>query len=203
MVAKNIILAARVISMVFTPFYLSLVGLVALFIFSYMSMMPWQYKLMVLTMVYFFTILLPTLLIHAYRKYQGWSPAEIGKKERRMMPYIMAILCYFACYYLMSVMRIPQFMANILVAALMIQVICAIINIWWKISTHTAGIGGFVGGLLAFSILFSFNPLGWFCANMIIAGMVGTSRMILRQHSLAQVVVGFLVGVVTAFWMII
>ena len=46
MVAKNIILTARVISMVFTPFYLSLVGLVALFIFSYMSMMPWQYKLM-------------------------------------------------------------------------------------------------------------------------------------------------------------
>ena len=31
---KNIILAARVLSMVFTPFYLSLVGLIALFTFS-------------------------------------------------------------------------------------------------------------------------------------------------------------------------
>ena len=56
---KNIILTARVMSMTFTPFYLPLVGLIALFLFSYMSLMPWQFKLIVLTMVYFFTILLP------------------------------------------------------------------------------------------------------------------------------------------------
>lgn len=200
---KNIILAARVMSMIFTPFYLPLVGLAALFIFSYMSLMPWQYKTMVLTMVYLFTILLPTLLIHGYRRYQGWTTAEIGQKERRMVPYIVAILCYFACYYIMSVLRIPQFMANILVAALTIQVVCAIINVWWKISTHSAGIGGFAGALLAFSMLFSFNPLWWFSIIIIIGGMVGTARMILRQHSLLQVVAGFLVGVVAGYWMII
>lgn len=190
-------------SIIFTPFYLPFVGLLALFIFSYMSLMPWQYKLMVLTMVYFFTILLPTLVIHGYRRYHGWSAIELGRKERRMVPYIITILCYFACYYLMSIMRIPQFMRNIVVAALMIQIVCAIINVWWKISTHTAAIGGFVGALLAFSILFAFNPLWWFCVILIIAGMVGTSRMILRQHSLTQVVAGFLVGSVIAFWLII
>lgn len=200
---KNIILAARVMSMLFTPFYLPFIGLVALFVFSYMSLMPWQFKLMVLTMVYLFTILIPTLLIHGYRRYQGWTTIEIGQKERRMVPYIVAILCYFSCYYLMSTMRIPQFMANILVAALVIQVVCAIINVWWKISTHTAAIGGFAGALLAFSMLFSFNPLWWFCVIMVIAGMVGTSRMILRQHSLLQVIAGFLVGVIAGFWMII
>lgn len=190
-------------SMLFTPFYLPFIGLVALFVFSYMSLMPWQFKLMVLTMVYLFTILIPTLLIHGYRRYQGWTTIEIGQKERRMVPYIVAILCYFSCYYLMSTMRIPQFMANILVAALVIQVVCAIINVWWKISTHTAAIGGFAGALLAFSMLFSFNPLWWFCVIMVIAGMVGTSRMILRQHSLLQVIAGFLVGVIAGFWMII
>ena len=34
--------------------------------------------------------------------------------------------------------------------------------------------------------------------GLILAGILGTSRMILRQHSLAQVVAGFLVGVVCA-----
>ena len=48
---KNIILAARVLSMVFTPFYLSLVGLIALFTFSYLSLMPWAYKLTVLALI--------------------------------------------------------------------------------------------------------------------------------------------------------
>lgn len=200
---KNIILAARVMSMVFTPFYLPLVGLIALFVFSYMSLMPWQYKLTVLLMVYVFTILLPTLFIHAYRRYQGWTSRDLGRKERRMVPYIITIICYFTCYYLMSVVRIPQFMADILVAALAIQVVCAIINVWWKISTHCAAIGGFEGALIAFSVLFSFNPLWWFCVILLIAGMVGTSRMILRQHTLAQVTAGFLVGLVMGFWMII
>ncbi len=200
---KNIILAARVASMVFTPFYLPFIGLIALFIFSYMSLMPWQYKLTVLTLVYFFTILLPTLLIHLYRRYQGWSSSDLGRKERRMVPYIIAILCYFTCYYVMNVRRIPQFMANILMAALVIQVVCAIINIWWKISTHSAAIGGFAGALLAFSLLFAFNPIWWLCVILIIAGVVGSSRMILRQHSLTQVVVGFLIGMFVGFWIIV
>ena len=200
---KNIILAARVASMVFTPFYLPFIGLIALFTFSYMSLMPWQYKLTVLMLVYFFTILLPTLLIHLYRRYQGWTSSDLGRKERRMVPYIIAILCYFTCYYVMNVRRIPQFMANILVAALVIQVVCASINIWWKISTHSAAIGGFAGALLAFSLLFAFNPIWWLCVILIIAGVVGSSRMILRQHSLTQVVVGFLIGMFVGFWIIV
>lgn len=200
---KNIILAARIMSMVFTPFYLPLVGLIALFLFSYMALMPLAYKLMVLIMVYLFTILLPTLLIHLYRRYQGWSLIEIGAKERRMVPYIISIVCYFCCYYLMTVLRIPNFMARILVAALMIQVICALINVWWKISTHTAAIGGVTGALTAFAFLFDFNPVWWLCLTLILAGMVGSSRIILRQHTLAQVTAGFIVGLICGFFIII
>ena len=49
---KNIILVARIVSMVFTPFYLPLVGLAALFTLSYLSQLPWRYKLVVMVMVY-------------------------------------------------------------------------------------------------------------------------------------------------------
>ena len=76
--------------------------------------------------------------------------------------------------------------------------ICAIINSWWKISTHTAAIGGVAGGLFAFGEIFAFNPVGWLCLVLIIAGLLGTSRMILRQHTLSQVLSGFGVGLVTA-----
>ena len=196
---KNIILAARVMSMLFTPFYLPIVGLIALFTFSYMALLPWDYKLEVLLLVYFFTVLIPTILIHLYRRYQGWNLIELGAKERRLIPYIISLLCYFSCYYIMSVLQIPHFMARILMAALIIQVLCAVINIWWKISTHSAAIGGVAGALMAFSFLFMFNPTWWLCLVFIIGGMVGTSRMILRQHTLWQVVAGFLLGMACAF----
>ena len=199
---KNIILAARIMSMIFTPFYLPLVGLVALFLFSYMSLLPLTYKLPMLLTVYISTILMPSLLIHLYRRFQGWTSKELGRKERRIVPYLISILCYFGCFFLMEYRNTPRVISIILVAALVIQMVCALINVWWKISTHTAGIGGLAGGLVVYSIAFSFNPIWWLAFVILLAGMVGTARMILRQHTLAQVVTGFLVGVVCALFII-
>ena len=193
---KSIILTARVVSMVFTPFYLPVLGMMVLFVFSYMNQMPWAYKLQVLTMVYLLTVVMPTLLIHLYRHYQGWSLIQLGSKERRMVPYVISILCYFLCIYLMDYQHIPHFMSNIVGAALFIQIVCALINVWWKISTHTAAIGGVAGALFVFGEFFGFNPVWWLSLVVILAGVLGTSRMILRQHSLSQVVAGFFVGLV-------
>lgn len=195
---QQIILIARVISMLFTPFYLPIIGLIALFTFSYMSIFPWAYKLQVLIMVYLFTILLPSLMIHFYRRYQGWSLIELGQRERRMVPYILSIVSYFTCIYIMERLHMPHFMISIVIAALMVQIICALINVWWKISTHTAAIGGVGGALFAFAEYLDFNPVWWLCVVFIVAGILGTCRMVLRQHSLSQVVGGFWVGFVCA-----
>ena len=178
-------------SMIFTPFYLPLVGLIALFIFSYMANChcctnsPYSYWCT-------FHHSLPTLLIHLYRRYQGWSLIEMGAKERRMVPYLISILCYFGCYYLMNVFHIPSFMARILVAALVIQVLCALINVWWKISTHGSHrwSGGGARGIL---VPLRFNPVWWLSFVPDHPRNGGHRRMILRQHSLWQVVCGFLV----------
>lgn len=199
---KNIILTARIISLCFTPFYLPIVGQILLFSFSYMGVLPLSYKLSMLTTIYVFTILIPALLIHLYRRYQGWTSKELGIKERRVVPYIISIVSYFGCFFLLEYRNTPRVLSIILVAALFIQMVCAFINIWWKISTHTAAIGGVAGALVIYSIAFSFNPLWWLSLVILLAGMVGTARMILRQHSLSQVVTGFFVGLICAFLVI-
>ncbi len=196
---KDIILVARMMSMLFSPFYLPVVGLIALFLFSYLSFLPWQSKVFTLILVYAFTNLLPTLLINTYHKYQGWGDNEKSSKERRMIPYVIAILCYFCCFYVLSYFHTPHFIGSILVASLMIQLTCAIINLWWKISTHSAAIGGVTGAVMAFAEIFNFNPTWWICLTLMLGGLVGTSRIILRQHTLAQVVAGYVVGIVCAF----
>lgn len=196
---KEIIFTAKVLSVLFTPFYLPILGLLILFIFSYLSLLPLTYKLFLLLMFYLFTVFLPTALIRFYRRYQGWTLIELGSRERRAIPYVISIFSYLLCYYIMATTHVPHFMGSILIAALVIQVACAIINLFIKISTHTAAIGGVTGALLAFSVIFSFNPVWWLCIVLLLAGMVGTSRMILRQHSLRQVVLGYLAGVACSF----
>ena len=196
---KEIFFTAKVLSVLFTPFYLPILGLLILFIFSYLSLLPLTYKLFLLLMFYLFTVFLPTALIRFYRRYQGWTLIELGSRERRAIPYVISIFSYLLCYYIMAATHVPHFMGSILIAALVIQVACAIINLFIKISTHTAAIGGVTGALLAFSVIFSFNPVWWLCIVLLLAGMVGTSRMILRQHSLRQVVLGYLAGVACSF----
>lgn len=185
-------------SIIFTPFYLPLVGLIILFTMSYLSLLPMAYRLQILILAYFFTILLPTYLIHFYRKHQGWTLIELGHRERRLVPYLISIFCYFACIWIMERLHIYHFIGSILMAALMVQMSCALINVWWKISTHTAAIGGVAGAVFGFSFIFGFNPVWWYCLILIIAGILGSARMILRQHSLAQVLAGFGVGFVCA-----
>ena len=169
-------------------------SLAALFFFSYLNTFPLYYILMVMGIVWLFTVLLPTRLIHLYRRYHGWTPIQLGVRERRMVPYVISILCYFICFYILSLRHTPHTITSILIAALAVQMLCAMINVWWKVSTHSAAIGGVAGGLLSFSLIFNFNPVWWLCLVILLGGMVGTSRMILRQHTLPQVVVGFFVG---------
>ena len=48
---KKIIIAARVMSLLFTPFFLPTLGLLALFSLSYLSLLPFMYKTAVITIV--------------------------------------------------------------------------------------------------------------------------------------------------------
>jgi membrane-associated phospholipid phosphatase len=90
-------------------------------------------------------------------------------------------------------------MSGIVVASLLALVLCAIINVWWKISSHMVSIGGAAGALLCFGELFAFNPIWWFCLTLILAGILGTSRITLRIHTLSQVLGGFALGLICAF----
>ena len=185
--------------MIFTPFYLPLIGIALLFTFSYMNMLPLGYKLLVVTIVYLLTIFFPTFLIYLYRRFQGWSLVELGQKRRRVVAYAISIACYVACIWLMYSYHIYHFIIIIVIAALLIQAVSLLINIWWKISTHTAAIGGVAGALMAFAELLRFNPVWWLCVVILLSGILGTARIILRQHSLGQVMAGFFVGTCCAF----
>ena len=191
---KYQLLTAKMVSVIFTPFYLPITGMVAVFLFSYLRIMPWTYKLSILLMMYLFTVLIPTMLIRLYRRYQGWSLLHLLARERRVIPYVISILCYFTCYNILTHHNVPHIITSILVAALVVQILCALVNVWWKISTHTAAIGGVTGGVIAFAFIFNFNPIWWLTLVILLGGLVGSSRMMLRQHTLAQVVCGFLLG---------
>ena len=136
---KTLIRTAKVISAVFTPFSIPFLAFLVLFIFSYLRIMPLQYKLIVLGVVYCFTILMPTLTIFIFRKINGFSPEELVERKRRYIPFILTITSYVFCLLMMHRLNIPWYMTGIILSALVVMIICVIVNLKWKLSEHMAG----------------------------------------------------------------
>ncbi len=195
---RQLIRMAKLLSSLFMPLYAPLWVFFGLFLFSYLKMLPWGYKLFILGMVYLFTVFIPTVGISFIRIFKRWTRLELSHREHRHMPYIVTLLSYTACLVLMTKINTAMFFRGVVMAALISQIICITINAWWKVSTHMVGMGGLVGALNAFSILFFYNPVWPFCGLLLLSGALGTSRIILRQHTLAQVLVGFGIGYVCA-----
>ena len=193
---KNLIRTARVISMIFTPFSIPFMAFLILFVFSYLRIMPLQYKLIVLGVVYCFTILMPTLTIFLFRKINGFTTEDLTERKRRYVPFILTITSYVFCLLMMHRLNIPWYMTGIIFASLIVTIICVIVNLKWKLSEHMAGAGAIIGGLVAFSALFGYNPVGWLCIFILVAGVLGTARIILQHHTLGEVMGGFAVGLI-------
>jgi membrane-associated phospholipid phosphatase len=69
-----------------------------------------------------------------------------------------------------------------------------IINIWWKVSIHTASMGGITGIFIAIAIRYELELLFLIGMMLFISGLVGFARLKLDAHKPSQVYVGFLVG---------
>lgn len=195
---KMLIRVSRAVSMAFTPFSFPLVAYVVLFVFSYLRIMPLAYKMIVLGMACCFTILLPALAICLFRRIMGYTREEMGERKHRYVPFALTILSYVSGLVSMHRLNIPWYMTGILLAALLILATFLVVNIRWKLSEHMAGAGGIVGGLVAFSALFGYNPVWWLCLSILIAGILGTARLILSHHTPGEVLGGFIVGLVCA-----
>ena len=185
---------SQILSAIFNPFLVPLYAFVLLFTFTYLNIMPLQYVAFVLAIVGSFTLLVPWIFISLYKWMNQWTAQELSKRKRRFIPYLLTMMSYTTCLILMQRMHFPYYFCSIIIAALLCMLICTLINLFGRISIHLAGCGMFIGGLLAYSILLFFNPVWWLCGFILLAGIRGTARISYHQHTLWEVIAGFVVG---------
>lgn len=139
---KILALSARTISIVFHPLLIPSLGFLLLFNSDfYFSMLPWSLKRFVLLVVFMSTCVLPLLSILLLSLNQRFD-INMGKSTDRVLPLILSSLFSFSGYLILK--RIPIFPIYnfFLVASILVQIALLIISLRWKISAHTAAIGG-------------------------------------------------------------
>jgi len=83
---------------------------------------------------------------------------------------------------------------NMVLGAAISIFISWLINFKWKISIHMVGIGGLIGILIGISIRLGADLLIPVLASVLLAGLLGSSRMRLGAHTESQVYAGLMLG---------
>ena len=187
-------LIARITSIVFHPLLIPTLGFWLLFNSGlYFTLISLAMKKMVLLVVLLSTSIFPALCI-GFLGLSSKFDLSMNKNSDRVIPLILSSIFYYCGYLVLR--RLPIFPIHgfLLVASILVQIALLLISLKWKISTHSAAVGGLLGGFLALSFLFQENPLLILIALVLVSGMVGTSRLVLEKHTNVQVYSGFLIG---------
>ncbi len=132
--------------------------------------------------------ILPVLgIIYYLVHHQRIEGISIRLRQQRGRVYLLAGACVVVSCAVLFYLGAPPVLVALFVAGLLAIVIFMCINLWWKISVHTALVGGSVTVLI---VLYGFAG----AISAVLLPAVTWSRIELKHHSPAQVGAGALLA---------
>lgn len=192
-------IAAKIISSIFHPLLMPIVGVLIIFnIDSYISYsVPSDLKKAVLLLIGVSTFITPLLISLLLLQRKIIKSLDMETTKERIIPYAFTIIFYVFTLYMLKRAPLHPIIFYFIIGATLSVILAFIINIKWKISAHMIGIGGLVGALIAISLSMEVYVTQYIVLALIAAGLVGTSRLILKAHTQAQLFAGFILGLIS------
>lgn len=192
-------LFANIISGLFHPLLTVTYGVAIALTFTYLVIYPPVMKLLLFGGAFLSTALIPGLFIYLMVKNGAAVDLELSDRRERVVPYLILITSILVCIFFMYKMMLPFWFLSLLIGACVALLLSLLINFYWKISAHMLGIGGLLGGVMGISRVHLINPYWGFIILIVIAGLVGMSRIFLKRHTPMQVYAGFCLGFICTF----
>ncbi|MCW0483512.1 phosphatase PAP2 family protein [Gaoshiqia sediminis] len=185
---------ARTISLLFHPLLIPTLGFLLLMNSSfYFALLTFQAKKYVLLVVFLSTFLLPLVSIGILTMNPRFD-RSMDKNTDRIVPMLFSAIFYYMGYYYLGRIPIYPVYRVFLISSVLTIIILLIITLRWKISAHMAGIGGLIGAIIALSLRLGINSSLLLAGLIGVAGLVGSSRLLLGKHNPLQIYVGFFLG---------
>ena len=182
---------AKIISIVFQPLFVPLYGMLLLFNCHYFYF-DISYKVMVFLGFTIGVCIIPLVCSLFLYSVQSLTKLE---REKRHFIYIITLIAYIFTGYLLMKIHFP-FSLLVMYAGCVITVfLLTVINFFWKISAHATVVGCLCGYVFLVNLYTHTNPYGLFCIIILLVGIVGWARLRLQAHTLAQVLFGYILGV--------
>jgi hypothetical protein len=157
---------------------------------------PPEIKRAVYLIVFLSTFVLPFSFIPFFLYNKLISGIMMKNRKERIIPLIVTSVMYIFAAFLIYRIPVAVFLKKFIVATAINVILVLIVSLRWKISVHMVGVGGLVGLVYALSFYDNSNILNYLIAAIVMAGLVGTSRLQLKAHEPPQVYAGFLQGLI-------
>ncbi len=197
-------LTAKVISYIFSPLAMPFFSVVLAFtVDPYLhSEFPAEARAAIYGVMALNTFLVPTFLIIYLKKRNIISSLDVENRRERFIPFGITLVLYIVTYILLRKSPLPNILYSMVVGSIIAMIIAFLITMFWKISIHMTGIGGLIGVMCALFEMHMVFPAGVLSILVLLAGAIGTARMVLNVHTLAQVICGTILGFTTQFFVV-
>ncbi len=205
---------AHFISVIFHPLFMVpyVLGILLLINPYLFSIQDSKSKGLILISVFLLSVFFPLFGILMLRLVGLNQSVMMSKREERIAPLIITGIFYLWLFVnIKSNPGIPEAFIAFSLGATIAVFVSFFINNFSKISLHAVGAGGFLAAILMIRVLFSYDSfilrlggLGQYLIHVdlvimlgiLIAGLVGTARLILKAHNQQDLYGGFIVGVI-------
>lgn len=169
----------------------------ALFHAGVMPEMMLRYGFILAGCTFFITALVPLMWIAFLVFTRQADNFYLDRPEQRKMPYLITTVAYGSWAYLLyATFHVPGYILCSVIGATIALAAVTLITSKWKISAHTTGIGGLLGGVLGYYFstgnMESVTPI---VVLMLLSLVVMYARLYLDKHTSGQVVAGWILGI--------
>lgn len=197
---KIINIPARIISAIAFPILMPAYAILIAFTQTYLRLLPGNTLITVLLVTIGVTIMLPVIAIYVLHMTGRISDPLLNNRRDRAIPFALSALCYLGLSGYLWKIHAPGWMTAFMLGAAALVGIILIINSFWKISGHAAG----MGGLTALTVFLTYR--GFFLGGLTLpvlivlaSGIVCTCRLLLNRHSLSQVAAGYFLSFIVIY----
>lgn len=189
---SSTIRVAEILSAVLSPLLLPTYCMAAAMWITPLSANPESTRLWTTVMIFFITGLIPLAMVLGLLKSGHVSRFDIPNHRQRIIPFIATALCYVAAAIYLNRLHAPSWLAMMYVGGAVSAFVAALISIRWKISAHAGGMGMLIAMLVWMAVNHNLDVsiMPWLTATILITGILGSTRVYLGRHTVAQILAG-------------
>ena len=159
---------------------------------------PKEFAYRVLSIVFITTYIFPILLLYFLKKVKLIENFQLESVNERKFPILFIAATTLGLGLLLLKSNIVDLLAlSFFGCTLSLIIVYILLFIKIKTSLHTLGISGLIGFISIISYDYKLNLLVLLILLFLFLGIIATSRLKLKAHNMSEVLIGFIIGLMS------